>query len=319
MLSFFVIASCAPSVRFSVTDDSYTTGRNTAKLKVLTDSATGSRVSVLLNGGGGVDELFLAPAADPRTEGKNTSLREVIWSHGLNATSAIENPTWKGRMLLPYANRIGNASYVFNGSSYQLPVNDVAGLHNALHGLLWDRTMVPVASHADNTGASVTLAYEFNTGRPATRATGYPFKLAVRITYSLGLGENGGTSFDAEVQASNIDPTGWPLPFYNGWHPYFLCHPCSEAYIVLDKTAQWAHVDVGVGPRFPPPRYSNMVGSQASLWCGPFIRDTLGFTRFFLFSRCPPHTFHRGAGATARLRSERRPARRAHPNTLMMR
>lgn len=64
-------------------------------------------------------------------------------------------------MLIPYGNRIGGATYVFNGTrlsfdiyyvfhlisfhcSYHLPINDVPGLNNSLHGLLWDRAMTVV-------------------------------------------------------------------------------------------------------------------------------------------------------------------------------
>jgi len=42
-------------------------------------------------------------------------------------------------MLIPYANRIGGATYNFNGTTFLLPKNDVAGLNNSLHGLLWNR------------------------------------------------------------------------------------------------------------------------------------------------------------------------------------
>ena len=55
-----------------------------------------------------------------------------------------------------------------------------------------------------------------------------------------------------------MDDEGWPLPVYNGWHPYFLCHT-SKAVITLDPCTPWAHVDVGTGKEYPPPRFSNMV------------------------------------------------------------
>lgn len=103
-------------------------------------------------------------------------------------------------------------------------------------------------SKASDTGASVTLRYDFNGSD-----TGYPFLLRVDITYSLST-----TGFELTVQASNLDPAGWPLPFYNGWHPYFLCS-ASEAVVTLDPCTKWLYVDVGTGPQYPPPRYSNMV------------------------------------------------------------
>ena len=41
-------------------------------------------------------------------------------------------------------------------------------------------------------------------------------------------------------------------------HPYFLGHT-SASVVTLDPCTAWAHVDVGTGSQYPPPRYSNMV------------------------------------------------------------
>jgi len=151
-------------------------------------------------------------------------------------------------MLIPYGNRIGGAKYMFNGTEYKLPINDVAGLNNSLHGLLWNRAMHVVAATGGEDKGSVTLRYDFNGSD-----TGYPFLLRVDITYTLAAGE-----FALTVEASNLDPDGWPLPFYNGWHPYFLC-AASKAVVTLDPCTDWLFVEVGEGKQYPPPRYSNMV------------------------------------------------------------
>ena len=44
----------------------------------------------------------------------------------------------------------------------------------------------------------------------------------------------------------------------NGWHPYILAHT-SASVVTLDPCTPWVHVDVGVGPQYPAPRFSNMV------------------------------------------------------------
>ena len=165
------------------------------------------------------------------------------------ATAARTNPTWKGRQLLPYANRIGGATYTFNGTKYKLPVNDVAGLNNSLHGLLWNKELDVIDTEATQTSASVLLGYSFNGSE-----SGYPFSLTVKIRYTLS-----SDGFFATVDATNEDVDGWPLPFFNGWHPYFLA-TLATATLTLDPcSAGWNHVDVHVGPQYPPPRYSNMV------------------------------------------------------------
>lgn len=91
----------------------------------------------------------------------------------------------------------------FNSTEYHLPVNDVAGLNNSLHGLLWNRTMTVVASSANDTKATVTLTYTFDGSDK-----GYPFALHVKIVYALS--DNG---WKITVSASNQDTAGWPLPF----------------------------------------------------------------------------------------------------------
>jgi galactose mutarotase-like enzyme len=58
-------------------------------------------------------------------------------------------------MLLPYANRIAGGKYTFNGTEYQLPINDVAGLNNSLHGLLWNKTMKVCSSDFSHTNGHV--------------------------------------------------------------------------------------------------------------------------------------------------------------------
>jgi len=256
------------STAFTVSDESWISGEDHVYLKVLSNSG-GERVSVLLNAGGGIDELWLKPKGHKPAQ--NGTIRNVLWSHDRNATQALANPTWKGRMLLPYANRIGGAKYTFNGTEHHLPINDVAGLNNSLHGLLWDRTMHVASSSADDTHASVILEYTFNA--PGEQpAQGYPFALKVAIEYTLTEGR-----FEVAVRATNLDVGGWPLPFYNGWHPYFLCHPCSAALIVLDTASQWRHVDVAQGPQFPPPRHSNMVPTtHMSSWDRSNGSDPIG-------------------------------------------
>jgi len=241
---------------FTVTDDAY----GSVHLKVLSNTATGERASIVVNHGGGTDELLLLSKATGQ-------LKHVLWSHGRNATEVELNPTWKGRQLLPYANRIGGARYAFNGSEHHLPVNDVSGLNNSLHGLLWNKSLAVVASDAGADAASVTLRYDFDGTDP-----GYPFLLRAEITYSL----RAGGRFDVAVRAENRDAAGgWPLPFYNGWHPYFLVSDVSAARIVLDNRTAWRHVDVGVND--VPPRFSDMVPTtHVSDWGKNTGADAIG-------------------------------------------
>lgn len=240
---------------FTVTDFSY----GDVRLKVLTNRRTGENASIIENYGGCVDELFLLTS--------RSTLKRVLWDHGRNSSAVDTNPTWKGRMLLPYANRIGNATYLFNGTRHTLPVNDVAGLNNSLHGLLWNKPMKLVSSSGGAAAATVKLRYQFDGSDK-----GFPFALQVEISYTLDA-----KGFWMQVDASNLDPNGWPLPYYNGWHPYFLVSDMSKAKIVLDNCTSHVHVDVETGPQFPPPRFSNMVPSRhVSPWLKNNGSDAIG-------------------------------------------
>lgn len=117
--------------------------------------------------------------------------------------------------------------------------------NNSIHGLIWDKTLDIAASRADNKSASVTLAYDFANTDP-----GYPFKLHVALTYTLD--KDG--RFTISVAATNTED-GWPVPFFNSWHPYFLVEDVSKAVVLLDSCAQWAHMLVYNNSNF----YSNLI------------------------------------------------------------
>lgn len=119
--------------------------------------------------------------------------------------------------------------------------------------MLWNKELRVIDQEATHTSASVQLAFSFNGSE-----SGYPFLLTVKIRYLLSV-----DGFFVTVEAKNDDP-GWPLPFFNGWHPYFLA-TLHTATLTLDPCSTgWNHVDVDTGPQFPPPRYSNMVRRRCS-------------------------------------------------------
>lgn len=119
--------------------------------------------------------------------------------------------------------------------------------------MLWNKELRVIDQEATHTSASVQLAFSFNGSE-----SGYPFLLTVKIRYLLSV-----DGFFVTVEAKNDDP-GWPLPFFNGWHPYFLA-TLHTATLTLDPCSTgWNHVDVDTGPQFPPPRYSNMVRKRCS-------------------------------------------------------
>jgi len=111
----------------------------------------------------------------------------------------------RGQVLLPWPNRIRAGFYQHGGRRHQLPVNDVE--HGAaIHGLArWQPWRL-----ADRSSTSVRFELRL------FPQPGYPFRLELEATYSLGPGglrvELGGANAGAES-----------APFGSGSHPYL--HP----------------------------------------------------------------------------------------------
>jgi len=113
-------------------------------------------------------------------------------------------PAYSGAILAPWPNRIADGRYTFDGQEHQLPVNEVERM-TALHGLvLWEPWEV-----LQHTGSAVTLEARLFP-RP-----GYPFRLDLVVTYSLG--ENG---LSVLLGAVNVGVT--PAPYGCSLHPYLV-------------------------------------------------------------------------------------------------
>jgi aldose 1-epimerase len=109
-----------------------------------------------------------------------------------------------GRVLIPWPNRVRDGRYVFDGSEHRLELSEPE-LGNALHGLVVHSRWQGVRTSA----RSVSLSCELH-----PRA-GYPFALALSISYELA---SGGIAMT--LHATNVG-TG-RAPFGAGLHPYLI-------------------------------------------------------------------------------------------------
>ncbi|MDT0327274.1 aldose 1-epimerase family protein [Nocardiopsis lambiniae] len=121
---------------------------------------------------------------------------DLVWPYTGTPTA------FQGQVLAPWPNRIGEGRYRFDGAEYRLDVNDPA-TGAAIHGLVHDRPWDPVRVTEDSVDLHLAL--------PAT--PGYPFTLAIELTYRLG--EDGLT---VTTVARNTGDS--PAPFGLGFHPY---------------------------------------------------------------------------------------------------
>jgi aldose 1-epimerase len=108
----------------------------------------------------------------------------------------------RGQVLMPWPNRLADGRYELDGETHQLPLSEPAQ-GNAIHGLVrwstWDLQAVAASS--------VRL------GHLLWPQPGYPFTLALELTYEVGA-----EGLIVTIGAQNVGPR--PAPFGAGQHPY---------------------------------------------------------------------------------------------------
>ncbi len=129
--------------------------------------------------------------------------------------------SYASSILFPFANRIENGVYVFNGKNYQLEINQVEE-NNALHGLVYNKTFDVVHFASYKNEAVVHLRY-IEKGEPM----GFPFKYALTLSYIIK-----SNSVELIVEVKNTDD--FSFPFTIGWHPYFVSRDLSNSYLNID-------------------------------------------------------------------------------------
>lgn len=131
---------------------------------------------------------------------------------------------FRGRLLVPFNDRIRGGRYIWQGESYQLPLNDPEQ-GDAIHGFLYRSALTPDPMLA---GDRLTLSGEL------PGVTGYPAPLLVNARYHLE-----DSAFYLEVRISNRGTRSAPLAA--GWHPYFVLPGSSLATWMLHLPAHRFH------------------------------------------------------------------------------
>lgn len=115
-------------------------------------------------------------------------------------------------ILIPFANRIKDARYVFQGKEFFLPVNDG---NNSIHGLVREKIFNIVKTTDD----SAVLRYDLED-------SGYPSKIQILVSYHLA-------KYSISVDFTVINTGGRDVPIVVGAHPYFLVN--GEYFIHTDE------------------------------------------------------------------------------------
>lgn len=129
--------------------------------------------------------------------------------------------TYASSILFPFANRIKDGKYHFNGNDFQFPVN-VEEENNALHGLVFDKTFALIKSDLSEKSAAIVLEYD-----EKLEPIGFPYTFNIQLIYRFTK-----NNIELEITVKNTDTKSFP--FTLGWHPYFLSNSLYNSSIAFD-------------------------------------------------------------------------------------
>ncbi|TVZ55988.1 aldose 1-epimerase [Lutibacter sp. Hel_I_33_5] len=133
--------------------------------------------------------------------------------------------TYASSILFPFASRIRDGKYEFNGEKFQLDTNQREE-KNALHGLVYNKLFTVLKKEEHNDYAAVLLEYVEN-----DKSQGFPFTYTIQIEYRCTQ-----TELSVKINVKNTDDR--VFPFTIGWHPYFNSSDLYSSYLDFnsDKT-----------------------------------------------------------------------------------
>jgi aldose 1-epimerase len=159
--------------------------------------------------------------------------------------------TYASAILFPFANRIKDGRYEFEGNSYQFDINEPDN-NNALHGLVYNKTFEVVREDTTETSASVKLVYHEN-----NTSKGFPYTYAIYLEYVLTE-----STLDLNVEIKNTDSN--TFPFTLGWHPYFFSADLFNSHLIFDcnKKVELDERNIAIGKAYIENVDSFKIGDQ---------------------------------------------------------
>lgn len=165
----------------------------------------GAYLKIFLNQGASVQEL------------------KLDGSHVIQSMAPLTyKETYASAIMFPFANRVKDGKYNFEGKSYQLSLNEKE-LNNALHGLIYDKTFRVESKEIDSDSAKIKLSYV-----ASDCELGFPFSFYFGLEYHLSK-----SSLKIIVHVENLGVNAFP--FTLGWHPYFMSENLSESSLIFES------------------------------------------------------------------------------------
>lgn len=133
---------------------------------------------------------------------------------------------FKSAKISPFVCRLHHGQYRYNDQVYTIQKNYL-GPH-ALHGLLYDAVFTVEDTIATTEMAAVHLHYRYQQTDP-----GYPFDFSMKIRWELRCRNH------LTVTTTVTHNNDQPIPYADGWHPYFtLGGPINAYKLQFDSNSQ---------------------------------------------------------------------------------
>lgn len=126
-----------------------------------------------------------------------------------DGAEVLSRPSSRFAIMVPFAGRIADARYRFDGQAQDLQPGVVGAERASRHGFVRGEDFEVTALQADTAGARVTLATSAIRPQP-----GYPHAIDLAVTFTL---DDAGLTLEATMR--NVGDSAAPCFF--GWHPYF--------------------------------------------------------------------------------------------------
>ncbi|HEY6517623.1 MAG TPA: hypothetical protein VIY50_15890 [Steroidobacteraceae bacterium] len=125
-----------------------------------------------------------------------------------NAAEINARPGSRFGVLVPFAGRVADARYRFDGTDYDLQPGAAPGKRESRHGFVRDADFVVTELTAEAAAARVTLSTSVG------RHPGYPFAIDLAVSFTLDVD---GLALAVRMRNDGDEPA----PCFFGWHPYF--------------------------------------------------------------------------------------------------
>ncbi|MFZ9660313.1 MAG: aldose 1-epimerase [Chitinophagaceae bacterium] len=169
-------------------------------------------------------EVEIVPAAGAIMNGFQVETAEgkknvVDGYHSMADFKLNKHNGFKSAKMSPYACRVTDATYQWNGKSFHLDKFILNGA--AIHGFLYDAVFDIIHMEAGAEEACVEMKYAYD-GNMA----GYPFPYNCTVKYML----SAESILSVTTHISNHPGSAGSIPIVDGWHPYFT---------IGDKVNDW--------------------------------------------------------------------------------